>query len=381
MILLQKLNKSDLSKAETSTETPLNDDSRADSLTNVPFLVGSVLEKTSSSNKKRLRSNSKPKSSKNEQKEREDRIIKEFYGLICEKCEETPSFEKLTQLRDHMRSIHSIKVTTIECCSKILKKRCQLLDHAKIHVNPHELRCQECGKQCLNRYRLKVHVIQHHASDDGKNFSCEKCDKKFYNSGNLRAHMKVHLSKEEKDALKTHICDICNGGFMSKSLLAHHIRQIHQNLYTCVCDICAKSFKTKMHFLSHYKHVHTNPDQIRVQCQIFGKWIANESSLKKHVRLNHEDPGPHVCKECGKVAPTKNALISHERYMHKSANKFKCQFCIKCFKKPIHLKEHLTTHLGGVLYRCDFCEKTFNSGANYFKHRKQKHAEELAKKA
>lgn len=107
--------------------------------------------------------------------------------------------------------------------------------------------------------------------------------------------------------------------------------------------------------------------------------MANEHSLKKHIRLNHDDPGPHICKDCGKEAPTKNALISHERYMHKSVNKFKCQFCVKGFKKPIHLKEHLTTHLGGVLYRCDFCEKTFNSGANYFKHRKQKHAEEMAK--
>ncbi|XP_063702483.1 uncharacterized protein LOC134832401 [Culicoides brevitarsis] len=318
------------------------------------------------------------KSSKKHQQSQEDQIIKEFYGLRCQQCTEMPSFDTLNKLRDHNRAAHSLKVTTIECCSKIFKKRGQLLDHAKSHINPEELTCLECNKICANRYRLKLHAAQHQNSQ--KSFACPTCEKRFLTSCNLKAHEKTHLSSEEKAAMKTHVCQTCQSAFMSKSLLAHHIRQIHEKRYTCICDICARSFKTKMHFLSHYRHVHTNPDQIRVQCQICGKWVANEQALKKHVRLNHDDPGPHVCSECGKEAPTKNALISHERYMHKSANKFKCQFCVKCFKKPIHLREHLTTHLGGVLYRCDFCEKTFNSGANYFKHRKQKHAEELKKK-
>lgn len=314
-----------------------------------------------------------------EQIAEEDRIIKQFYGLSCQKCVEGPSFETLPQLRDHMRSIHSTKVTTIVCCSKMFKKRVQLLDHAKIHISPHELTCQDCGKVCHNRYRLKEHQIQRHAPEDAKNYPCPECKRRFLTSSNVRAHMKVHMTEEEKEAKRTHRCEICNSGFMSKSVLAHHDRQVHQNAYACVCEICAKTFKTKMHFLSHFRQSHVKQVSATVQCPVCGKWMGSEQRLKKHVRLNHDNPGPHICKECGKEKPSQIALTSHIRYMHKSVDKFKCQFCIKCFKKPIHLKEHLTTHMGGVLYRCDYCEKTFNYGANYSRHRKQKHPEEVAK--
>lgn len=318
-----------------------------------------------------------PKSTKKSKPSEEDRIIKEFYGLICNNCDENRAFDSLYQLREHNRSIHSIKVTIIECCSKQFKKRGHLLDHAKTHINPEELQCKECGKQCINRYRLKVHILQNHRPDDVKSYQCKICQKRFLNQGNLKAHQRVHMSKEDKEKLKTHKCGQCNGTFISQSLLAHHIRQIHDKVYTCICDICAKSFKTKMHFLSHYKLVHSAPELIRVQCLICMKWIANEPALKKHVRLNHADPGPHICGECGKEAPTKHALISHERYVHKSLRKFKCNYCVKAFKKPIHLREHVTTHVGGVLYKCNYCEKTFNSGANMYSHRKKKHLVEM----
>lgn len=38
----------------------------------------------------------------------------------------------------------------------------------------------------------------------------------------------------------------------------------------------------------------------------------------------------------------------------------------------------MATHTGDVLYKCDYCPKTYNSRANYVKHRKTVHPKEWA---
>lgn len=315
------------------------------------------------------------KALKRDQQRKEDQIIKNFFGLDCKLCPVAP-FDNLYHLREHARSAHSITVLTIECCSKVLKKRGQLLSHALRHIDPEGQRCKQCGKQTKN---MKMHVLQHHSLESLKQHSCHDCPKRFRTAAGLKAHSLKHLSSEQRNQLKTHTCPECGFAFISKSILAHHVRQIHQDVYACICDICARHFKSKTQFLNHYQSIHSDPEANRVQCSKCDKWLAGAISLKKHLKLAHE-PGPHICDKCGKETPTKHALIAHIRYMHKMAPKFVCSYCPKAFKMSVHLREHLTTHVeGGALYTCPYCERSFNSGANMYSHKKKMHPLEWAR--
>lgn len=81
------------------------------------------------------------------------------------------------------------------------------------------------------------------------------------------------MNQHEKDELKkNHVCSICGSGFLSKSILAHHYRQMHEEKYVCVCDICAKQFKTKQNFIAHYRNQHLSYIGRRQQCNVCSRW-------------------------------------------------------------------------------------------------------------
>lgn len=159
--------------------------------------------------------------------------------------------------------------------------------------------------------------------------------------------------------------------FLTKSVLANHIRGVHENAFAHMCHICAKTFKSKQVYELHQR-AHMEQAPPKLQCTICGSWLKHEHSLRKH--MARHDQQAEVCKLCNKVAPNSHALANHMRYVH-SERAHKCTMCEKAFKKPIGLREHMASHTGVDLYSCPYCPKSFKSNANMHSHRKQKHLE------
>lgn len=91
--------------------------------------------------------------------------------------------------------------------------------------------------------------------------------------------------------------------------------------------------------------------------------------MTRHVESNKT----YTCDYCGKRAPNKGALKSHQKYVHLSEKSYKCNMCNKAFKRSLTLKEHKALHTGEILYKCHYCPKTFNSSANMHSHKKKMH--------
>lgn len=102
--------------------------------------------------------------------------------------------------------------------------------------------------------------------------------------------------------------------------------------------------------------------------------LKHRNSLRGHMARHLDAESEHICKECGKKAPSRGALRSHQKYVHNNTKQFPCTLCTKAFKKSLILKEHIAScHTGEVLYHCPFCTKTFNSSANLCSHKKRMH--------
>ena len=53
--------------------------------------------------------------------------------------------------------------------------------------------------------------------------------------------------------------------------------------------------------------------------------------------------------------------------------KFKCNMCGKEERQKVHLKRHVESHIEGVSYPCEFCEKTSKSSRGLYHHVKRHH--------
>ncbi|ORX51480.1 hypothetical protein BCR36DRAFT_325829 [Piromyces finnis] len=74
------------------------------------------------------------------------------------------------------------------------------------------------------------------------------CHKKFNREFNLKEHIRIHNPKRNKDF----VCEYCNEGFFSSSVLSRHIASIHQG-EKFFCKNCGKKFNRKDALHRHEK--------------------------------------------------------------------------------------------------------------------------------
>lgn len=308
----------------------------------------------------------------------EDRIIRDFFDLTCNLCEDSPRLEFLASYKNHMRVEHGVEKPFVECCGKKLYEKRKILGHAILHTDPDSLKCKICGRQCISRPRLQEHMFDYH-NPNGLRFKCDKCPRSYATNSALKHHESTHFTEEEKERQKQiNKCQECGQGFVTRTILICHIRNTHMKVGQSVCDHCAKVFGSKQALKIHYDLKHSENPPEKKQCPICCKWMPGERFLTKHInRIHKKKEGVNSsCHMCGKTLSSENHLKKHIENVHSAKPKYPCPHCDKAFRWPMGLKEHMTIHTGGKpLYQCSFCEKSCNSNANMLKHKKQMHAE------
>ncbi|XP_055603899.1 transcription factor grauzone-like [Uranotaenia lowii] len=296
----------------------------------------------------------------------EDRKISEYFKFVCELCQQQSG--TFRDLKQHYRDVHDQRGYQ-RCCNRKLFRRCRLLEHIEVHLNPNHFGCDVCSKSFSSMSYLRLHKKEVHEVAVNRPFKCDQCPKTFVQKGQLSSHLSRH---------KMHQCSICDKFLTGKGSLLVHMAKMHSEEGRMICDTCGKEFKFKPSFDRHVRMHLGIAEDTSVECEICGDILATKVTLKHHMIAKHsESTEQHICNVCGRSAPNKLALDSHKRKIHRE-EKYQCEFCEKRFKCPVALKEHRASHTGEVLYNCSFCASTFNSKANMYSHRKKAHPVEWA---
>ncbi|KAJ6639225.1 Transcription factor grauzone [Pseudolycoriella hygida] len=297
----------------------------------------------------------------------DDDLIRNWCQMKCTVCPELFKDFTFKDVKVHYDKEHGMN-GFLTCCHKKFFRRVRALEHIARHINPEEFSCKQCNKNFSDKPSLLNH-LDGHVSPDQRPHKCDSCEQSFVRRYQLSQHRKHRHFTEEKKF----VCEKCSKSFLTKSILQSHIRSVHSNTNVLMCDVCAKTFKSKQCLKQHILK-HRGEDTTRVQCTICSAWLKHPNSLRGHMTRHLEAEIEHICKECGKTAPSRQALRSHQRYIHSNIKLFPCTLCTKSFKKSLTLKEHVAScHTGEVLYHCPFCTKTFNSSANLYSHKKRMH--------
>ncbi|EDO29728.1 predicted protein, partial [Nematostella vectensis] len=93
------------------------------------------------------------------------------------------------------------------------------------------------------------------------------------------------------------------------------------------------------------------------ECTFCLKRFRKAVHLKAHLEIHSYDK-PYKCRHCGKGFRQSSYLSAHKR-THLDKKPFKCDECGKMFGKRTHLKHHQFIHSGEKPYKCSECDSCF----------------------
>ena len=144
----------------------------------------------------------------------------------CKVCQS--SFKIRAALNKHMHFMHGKNELKFKCehCSKVFKRKDQLVRHFVVHQNEYKFACEVCGKALKHKGSLKKHLLIH---SDEKKFDSQECGMKF----SPKEALTVHRMDLE---VKPYKCDFCDKSFSCTHDLQRHL-PLHTRPYKCqYCD-------------------------------------------------------------------------------------------------------------------------------------------------
>ncbi|KAJ8709754.1 hypothetical protein PYW08_009758 [Mythimna loreyi] len=164
---------------------------------------------------------------------------------------------------------------TCNICNKVINKSYHK-EHMTMHDPDHKKYvCDVCGKSFRLRCAYHNHSLRHGSEFP---YKCKFCPYKGRYSELLKTHMRTHTGDYR------YMCTECPARFLFKSNLnSHALKHKEPQLH---CDSCKRAFHTKL-------------------------------MLQRHYEADHLGIKNHVCNICGKAFGYRNAMMKHQRHVHK----------------------------------------------------------------
>uniref|UniRef100_A0A8D2DBT5 Zinc finger protein 211 n=1 Tax=Sciurus vulgaris TaxID=55149 RepID=A0A8D2DBT5_SCIVU len=243
----------------------------------------------------------------------------------------------------------------LECskCGQACTRRCNLVQHQKVHSEDRPYECSACGKFFTYCSSFTIHQRVHTGE---RPYKCGVCGKAFSQVYSLNSHRKVHTGE------RPHECGECGKFFSQRSNLIKHQR-VHTGEQPYECGECGKAFSQNFSLICHQR-VHTG--ERPYVCEEYGKSFSHSSNLNNHQRV-HTGERPIECRECGKSFCCKSNLIKHLR-VHNGERPYECCECGKAFSQSSSLIQHQRIHTGKRPYQCSECGKSFGCKSVLIQH-------------
>lgn len=216
--------------------------------------------------------------------------------------------------------------------------------------------------------------------EDNQEYSDNSCDAKDTEkwSHNLEAnvlnkqdHIAVKPEKKEKVQYNTKVtCHVCKK-VINRSYFKEHVTKHDPNHKRYVCDVCGKSFRLRCAYHNHSLRHRTG---FPFKCQLCPYRAQYGELLKTHMRT-HTGDYRYMCTECPARFLVKSNLNSH-MLRHKEPQ-FKCDACKRAFHTKLKLERHFQCdHLGIKNHVCNICGKAFGYRNAMMKHQRHVHKRE-----
>ncbi|XP_001653713.2 zinc finger protein 184 [Aedes aegypti] len=235
----------------------------------------------------------------------------------CTYC--SSSFYTKTELRNHVRSIHTTDERW-ECqkCKSVFKNRKLLNQHLESHVEERNFKCDACDFAFKTLQHLKRHISTVHKA---VRFNCVHCPASYGRKDKLRMHMeRIH------NIQSYFVCDICVRTFSNAKALAEH-KSHHANPMPLECAVCLLVFEDRQAYDDHVCITYRDD------------YICCGKDLKFHINFNRHMLSEHGVKTNARVKPASGMLVGHVRATRRKGPPH-CRMCGKECSTLVQRRKH-----------------------------------------
>ncbi|GBP42764.1 Zinc finger protein 287 [Eumeta japonica] len=276
-------------------------------------------------------------------------------GFHCAYCLE--NFLEPAELKRHVLKAHGDVKLKYGHLKKLLR-----WDSIKMDVTA--LQCSICRVQMKELADLREHINAAH----GKDLRTENKDRiipfKFDDLEGMRCAVCFQtfvsfnmLLRHMNVHYRNYVCGECQAGFVAERLLKYHVKESHaQGEFQC--GSCEKIFSTVTKKRDHERAVHCGFK--RNKCPYCPERFMSHIQRSSHiVKFHGKHSVSYKCNGCEKSFDSRKNLTQHVRAYHLMEKMHSCTQCDKSFFRKICLDNHMLRHTGEKRYVCDICSKSY----------------------
>lgn len=303
--------------------------------------------------------------------------IPDYYGDISSKCRvclqegKSSIFEKedTKQILEVLQALGNITVTEDDNCTKLLCSICYKFLNQATAFRKVALRTADN----LRNVPIEESDKSMDEQDCSDGYEPDNIEKWSSNTNPSDSKQKCKLKNEKKAKLQYSskvTCQICNK-VINRSYFKEHVTMHEPNHKRYICDICGKSFRLRC---AYHNHSLRHSTGFSFKCQFCPYRAQYAELLKTHLRT-HTGDFRYMCTECPARFLVKSNLNSH-MLKHKEPQ-FKCDACKRAFHTNLMLQRHYQSdHLGIKNHVCSICGKAFGYRNAMMKHQRRVHKRE-----
>ena len=244
-----------------------------------------------------------------------------------------------------------------------------------IRVNLKEHKCKKWNKiKCDEMVEGDVGKFEQITSEERKIGFDQESDKLQKNNFKNQS-LKSAEAIDQKEIVAKYWCDVCRKEFGHKSSLKNHIKIDHEAKKEFKCDICPKRFGAAEYLKRHKSRLHSNSrKKNEFECDICKIMVNRRCQIKVHKAQVHEEIKKHICPQCNKAFAIPKTLQIHIKVVHDKIREFVCDICKKSFSVACNLKVHMqNVHKEVKDVHCESCNSSFKSELMLRHHTNYKH--------